>query len=266
MNFSDCKRLFATLFVITFSFSIPVHSADKKPMQEYYEIKVYHFATSEQETMLDNYLKTAYLPALHKTGIKQVGVFKPLVNDTAADKRIYVFFTASSLEKLVDLPKQLLNDITYTNVAKDYMEAGYDHPPFARFETILLRAFPLAPQMNLPALTGDKKERVYELRSYEGPTEKLYNTKVKMFNEGGEIALFKRLNFNAVFYSEVISGSRMPNLMYMTSFENMTDRDTHWDSFRNDAEWKRLSGLPEYQHTVSKAEIILLHPADYSDF
>jgi hypothetical protein len=45
-----------------------------------------------------------------------------------------------------------------------------------------------------------------------------------MFNEGGEIELFKRLNFNAVFYASVISGSRMPNLMYMTSYESKADR------------------------------------------
>ena len=52
-----------------------------------------------------------------------------------------------------------------------------------------------------------------------------------MFNEGGEIDLFNKLNFNAVFYGEVLSGSSMPNLMYMTSFENKADRDAHWKSF-----------------------------------
>ena len=36
-----------------------------------------------------------------------------------------------------------------------------------------------------------------------------------MFNEGGEIRLFARLNFNAVFYGDVLAGDRMPNLMYM---------------------------------------------------
>ncbi|HTE26425.1 NIPSNAP family protein [Flavitalea sp.] len=87
-----------------------------------------------------------------------------------------------------------------------------------------------------------------------------------MFNEGGEIPLFKRLGFNAVFYAEVLAGSRMPNLMYMTSFDNQAARDEHWKSFGADAEWKRLSALPEYQHTVSKADIILLHPAIYSEF
>ncbi len=86
-----------------------------------------------------------------------------------------------------------------------------------------------------------------------------------MFNEGGEIKLFKRLNFNAVFYGEVLSGSRMPNLMYMTSFENMNDRNEHWKNFSADPEWKRLSSMPEYQNTVSKIDIVFLTPTQYSD-
>ncbi len=67
------------------------------------------------------------------------------------------------------------------------------------------------------------------------------------------------------FYGEVIAGSRMPNLMYMTTFENMASREKHWDSFRNDPEWKTLSAMPKYQKNVSKSDIIFLRPTDYSD-
>jgi hypothetical protein len=131
-------------------------------------------------------------------------------------------------------------------------------------ETILLQAFPLAPQLQVPALKAEKKDRVYELRSYESATEKIFKNKVQMFNEGDEIGLFKRLNFNAVFYSEVIAGGKMPNLMYMTSFENMADRDAHWKSFVDAPYWKKLSAMPEYQHNVSHIDITFLRPTDYS--
>ena len=87
-----------------------------------------------------------------------------------------------------------------------------------------------------------------------------------MFNEGGEIALFKSLNFNAAFYSEVIAGANMPNLMYMTCFENMADRSEHWKQFSSHPDWKKLSSLPEYQGNVSRNNISFLYPADYSDF
>jgi NIPSNAP len=255
------------LLAFTFIFCFPAaHAADKKPVAEYYQIRVYHFTATEQEQLLDAYLSKALLPALHKTGIKQVGVFKPLANDTSVIKKIYVFIASPTLEKLTALSTQFQRDSVYTKAARPYLETAYDQPPYSRMETILLKAFRLAPVMKLPQLKSEKKERIYELRSYEGPTEKLYTTKVKMFNEGGEIALFAKLGFNAVFYADVISGSRMPNLMYMTSFENREDRNAHWKTFGSDPEWKRLSGLPEYQHTVSKSDILLMHAADYSDF
>lgn len=255
------------LIVVTIVFSLPVlGTVDPKPSAEYYQVRVYHFATAQQEKMLDEYISQAYIPFLHKAGIKSIGAFKSMSNDTVADKRLFVFFSASSLDKLAALPAQLQKDSAYSRAARNYMTAPWNQAPFVRMENIVLKAFRLHPTMKLPALKGPKNERVYELRSYEGPTELLYNSKVHMFNEGGEISLFDRLAFNAVFYAEVLSGSRMPNLMYMTSFENMTERDAHWKAFFADPLWKKISAMPEYQHTVSKAEIMFLRATDYSDF
>jgi hypothetical protein len=84
-----------------------------------------------------------------------------------------------------------------------------------------------------------------------------------MFNQG-EVELFDRLGFNAVFYGQVIAGSRMPNLMYMTTFENRTVRDEHWKTFGSDPEWKKMSSDPKYQNNVSKIDIIYLRPTAYS--
>lgn len=86
-----------------------------------------------------------------------------------------------------------------------------------------------------------------------------------MFNDGGEVNLFNQLKFNAVFYAEVLAGAHMPNLMYMTSFDNRAARDEHWKTFGADPEWKNLSAMPEYKNTVSKSDVILLHPAAYSE-
>jgi hypothetical protein len=248
-----------------FCICMPGYSNDKKPAQEFYEIKIYHFKTAEQEKSIDDYLQHALLPALHKNGIPKTGVFKALANDTAADKLIYVLIPLKSFDELLALPAVLDKDAGYSTAGAAYLNAAYNNPPYTRMESVLLKAFRLAPEMQLPALTGPRNERIYELRSYESPTETLHTNKVHMFNEGGEVPLFKRLEFNAVFYADVINGSHMPNLMYMTSFENMAAREAHWKTFNADAEWKTLVAMPEYQHNVSKAEIIFLHATDYSD-
>lgn len=164
------------------------------------------------------------------------------------------------------MDQQLNADQQYLTNGKDYIDAGYKDAAFARMETIILKAFPKMPEPAVPNLSAAKTERVYELRSYESPTEKYNVNKVKMFNDGNEVALFKRLNFNAVFYAEVLAGSHMPNLMYMTTFNSKQDRDQHWATFSADAQWKTLVAMPEYQNNVSRNEIVFLHPTAYSDF
>ena len=253
------KVMVLVLAAVSFSHAAP-------PKREFYVIKIYEITGADQEKQIDAYLKDAYLPALHRAGIRNVGVFKPVQKDTAYfGKRIYVLTPFSSLEQFTVLPDVLQKDKLYLAAGKNYIDAPYNTPPFARLQSILLRAFSYMPKLEAPALTGSKADRIYELRSYEGHTEKIYRNKVQMFNEGGEVTLFKRLGFNAIFYGEVLSGSRMPNLMYMTSFENQTSRDEHWKAFGSDPEWKKLSSMPEYQNNVAKINIYFLYPTEYSD-
>ena len=249
---------------IAFFFIISTTFATAPP-RNYYQFKIYHYKTQAQEDKIEHYLQQAYIPALHRAGIKNVGVFKPVKQQDTA-RLIYVFTPFQSWDKLMGIDQKLEADAAYFADGKDYIDAVYNDQPYTRIETILLQAFPGMPSTDVPNLTANKSDRVYELRSYESPTEKYNVNKVTMFNVGDEIGLFKRLGFNAVFYSEVIAGSRMPNLMYMTTFNNMDDRDKHWDAFGKDAYWKTLSAKPEYQHNVSHADIIFLRPADYSDF
>lgn len=261
------KKIFVKiLFLILCSFSVFAFSEQGKKTGEFYQITIYHFSTNEQQQLIEQYLKDAYLPALHRQKIKNVGVFTLIANDTATDKRIYVIIPVKSLQQYSEITTRLTTDNEYHTNGKSYLDASYKTPPYSRLEIILTQAFPLAPFLNVPTLTGSRSERVYELRSYESATEKIFANKVKMFNEGGEIALFKRLNFNAVFYSSVIAGCNMPNLMYMTSFENMADRDAHWKSFGSAPEWKKMSALPEYQNNVSKNTSFFLHTTAYSDY
>lgn len=87
-----------------------------------------------------------------------------------------------------------------------------------------------------------------------------------MFNAGGEVTLFDSLNFNAVFYGEVLAGPRMPNLIYMTTFNNMVDRDEHWEQFVASPQWQQMSNDPKYQDNVNNAEVHLLYPTEYSEY
>src|ERR1700744_2138468 len=222
-----------TIFIIfLLSKSVPAPPLPAGPRREFYSIRVYQLKNADQETRLDTYLQSALLPALHRLGIADIGVFKAVANDTAAVKKVYVLIPFKSLTQYLDLQSSLDKDAQYNTAGAAYIEATYDNPPYLRMESILLQAFPDMPRHAAPkTLQGPKADRIYELRSYEGPTEKYFASKVQMFNAGGEIPLFARLSFNAVFYASVLAGSHMPNLMYMTSFDNMPSREQHWKDF-----------------------------------
>ncbi|WP_080055367.1 NIPSNAP family protein [Spirosoma aerolatum] len=231
------------------------------PKREFYQLKIYHLKDSPQKDRLESYLKQAYLPALHRAGIGKVGVFKPI---TEADSLIYVLIPFKSVDQFIGLSETLAKDKQYATDAQDYINAEYNNPVYKNFESVLMQAFAGMPSLIAPTLTASPSERIYELRRYEAATEKLHEAKIAQFNNG-ELDIFKRLGFNTVFCGQVKAGSKLPSLMYMTSFESKTERDAHWKAFSADPGWKALNAKPEYAHNFLRADIYLLHPTAYSE-
>lgn len=231
---------------------------------DYYQLRVYTFENSLQESAMDQYLQEAYIPALKRAGIKDVGVFKTIEGKNEDQHLIVVFIPFSSMKQIEKVSGKLEKDNEFSMAAKDFSEAPYDKPPYQRLETTLMKAFSATPEYHRPELTSPASERVYELRSYQSATEELHRRKVKMFDEG-ESALFIQLGFEPMFFSKVIAGADMPNLVYMTCHENEEAQAANWASFRDHPEWLRMKALDEYQHTVSKSEKWMLYPTEYSD-
>lgn len=253
-------------FFFSLAFYFNLYAQTNNDKYHYFELKVYEYATSEQERVIDEFLSTSFLPFLHKNGRSNVGVFSNYGNDTSSIKNIYVLIPHQSLNEIPVLQKAYFKDEDHMAIGKNYVNASSSQPAYNRITTYILEGFQFAPYLMLPNLTSGNNDRVYELRSYESASEKKYWKKVEMFNEGGEVDLFKRLDFNAIFYAEVISGPTMPNLMYMTSFENMSDRNEHWKAFSNDPKWKELLSMKEYDQTVSKNITTFLKAKSYSDY
>ena len=238
----------------------------KEPARDYYLIQVYHCSTAKQIATIDAFLKNTFLPYIHENGIQKVGVFAPLDNDTARDKRLYVWVPFKNIQKLDELDQKIEALDPMGNAAIIHLESADSSLPYTRIEKIITRAFKFQPQYVTKSTLTKSSSRVYEYRSYESPTEAMHLKKVHMFNEGGEVTLFESLNFNAIFYSKVIAGSSMPNLIYMTSFNNMEDRNAHWKSFGEAPLWKKISAAPEYLNTVNRNETVLMRARDYADF
>jgi hypothetical protein len=254
------KNLLYCFAIVVISFN---SSAQKR---ELYQIKTYNLKSEAQLTVTENFLKDAYLPALKRIGIKAVGVFKPKTFAADSIKKIVVVIPFASSKQFLQLENKLAKDQEYLTIGSPYLDAAYNQAPYVRIESVVLQAFTDHPLLTLPQLDSPRANRVYELRSYESATEAIYRRKVDMFNAGGEIKLFQRLQFNAVFYGEVLSGGKMPNLMYLTTFANQESRDNHWKAFVDSPEWKSLIAMDKYKNTISHIDILFLYPTDYSDY
>ena len=234
--------------------------------QMYYEVKIYRLKDTGKAAIIDSYLKEAFIPAMHRAGISTVGVFKPVEADTAFGKMVYVFVPYKTADQYFKVAEILENDQLYHQAGKEFLDAPYNDAPYMRYESIFLKAFSFMPQFKTFTYNTPPSERIYELRSYESSTDVKALNKIKMFNEGGEIAIFEKVGSNAVFYGQVLFGSKKPRLMYLTTYADMKSHDDHWNAFRNHPDWLSLKAMEEYKNNTSKTAAFLCHPTDYSDF
>lgn len=256
------KTLLSTIVLIALFTS----AQSQNNQREFYQLKTYTLENESQENITDAYLRDAFLPALKRMGISNVGVFKLHPNKYVPTNKIFVLIPFSSLDQLYTMDAKLASDKDYLKAGIEYLQAKHDEQPFERISSTLMHAFVDMPNLRPTDLDGPRNERIYELRSYESASEAIFQNKVDMFNAGGEVKLFEELGFNAVFYAEVISGDKMPNLMYMTTFNNLESRDEHWKAFGDAPKWKEISSMEKYQNNVSHIDRYFLYPTDYSDY
>ena len=83
------------VLLITVCFAANAFAADR----EFYAIQIYNLETTAQEQQVDTYLENDYLPALHRMGFKNIGVFKPIANDTSSNKLIVIFIPLEILDQ-----------------------------------------------------------------------------------------------------------------------------------------------------------------------
>lgn len=226
--------------------------------QEYYELRQYHLHVGPKQRLLGDFLRDIGIPAMNRIGIGPVGVFNAMYGPNAPT--LYVLLVHQSLESVVNLSSRLTADDEYQKAGESFINAPLSDPAFVRMESSLLAAFKGLPKLEVP----EKKQRIFELRIYESHSIKAAKKKIEMFNEGGEIALFKKTGLQPVFFGETLIGQKMPNLNYMLVFDDMTMRDEKWKVFVNSPGWKKLSAVPEYRDTVSNITDIILRPTPYS--
>jgi hypothetical protein len=228
-----------------------------------YEIRTIHLRNTldDQRSRLTDFLQHAAVPAFARAGIGPCAYFGSLI----AEETPFVVTIASyaSLGAMEQQRAKLSEDAEYKKALTSYnAEPGLN---YERIDSSLCRAFPSIPEMIVPADAANRPGRVFELRRYESNNATTLARKIKMF-ESGEIAIFQRLGMRPVFFAETIVGARMPNLVYMLSYDDLASREKLWKAFGADPEWQKMRVAPGYTDAeiVSNISNSLLQPLSFS--
>ena len=213
--------------------------------REYYQMRRYSLKSGPQSKGMESYFGDALIPALARMGMGPIGAFKVDVGPETPS--FYLLIPGSRVDELVELDLHLAQDEGFLKVAEPFWNATAAAPAFQRVEISLLAAFEGWPKLTPPTSAATKAKRIFQMRTYESPSNGEHVRKVEMFHSG-EFEIFVKAGCHPVFFGDTLIGARMPNLTYMLSFADQAELEAKWEVFRNDPAWKKLSASPRYTY------------------
>ncbi len=237
-------------------------SSGSNQEQQYIELIKYHLNVGPERGRVEKFYEEVAIKALNDMGIGPVGVFR--VKYGFNQPSLYVLIQHKNLESFATVNDKLMKNDWFREKGEAFLNTPLSDPAYNRIEKILYRAFEDMPTIEVPEAKLANNSRIYELRIYESHNLKAAKKKIDMFNEGGEIAIFKKTGLQPVFFGETLAGPMMPNLTYMLVFDSMEERDKNWKTFVDHPDWKKLAADPQYADTVSNISDIILSPAPFS--
>jgi hypothetical protein len=226
---------------------------------EFYQMRRYALQNGLQTKLTEAYFSDALIPALARMSMGPVGAFR--VDIGPETPAYYLLVPGTSVQALAELDLRLVDDAAFLKAADPFWNATAAAPAFERVESSLLAAFAGWPNLTPPASAATKGKRIFQLRTYESPSNGDHVRKVEMFHSG-EFEIFLKAGFHPVFFGDTLIGSRMPNLTYMLSFTDQAELEAKWDLFRNDPDWKKLSTSPRFasDQIVTNITNLILSP------
>jgi len=251
--------LATSLAASAFALTQPSGAQSMTTPREYYQLRRYQLQSGPQTHLTESYFADALIPALTRLGMGPVGAFR--LEYGPETPVLYLLIPSASVETLATVDFQLAEDTAFLKAAEPFWNAPAKATSFGRVDSSLLAAFTGWPRLTAPP----KGQKVYQLRTYESPSDADHIRKVEMFNNG-EFQIFVNAGFKPVFFGDTLIGPRLPQLTYMLSAPDMNQLNVYWDVFRNDPAWKKLSSAPRYAYEdiVSNITNLILSPLSCS--
>ena len=111
---------------------------------------------------------------------------------------------------------------------------------------------------------GMAQDRVYELRTYTCYPGKLEALKARFRDH--TITIFKRHGMESIGYWVPEDPAKSQNtLIYILAHPSREEATKHWQEFRNDPEWKKVSAESEANgKIVEHVDSVFMNPTDFS--
>ena len=256
------RRKFLATSLASAAFAIAGDAPAQAPAErarEFYQLRRYSLQSGPQTKLTESYFGDALIPALTRMGMGPIGAFQLSIGPETPT--FYVLIPGPSVAALAEVEWRLARDAAFMKAAAPFWDAPATAPAFLRMESSLLAAFEGWPRLTPPPTAAAKEKRIFQLRTYESPSDRDHVRKVEMFHHG-EFQIFENAGFHPVFFGDTLIGSRMPNLTYMLSFSDMEELNAKWKAFGSDPAWKKLSTDPRYgfEEIVSNISNQILSP------
>jgi hypothetical protein len=225
-----------------------------------FTLEQYYLKNGSQVQRIHDLVSKAALPALARVHSGPKIVLEALV--TPHQPQIAVILGFGSIEELWGVREKIAAD---PELGKAY-ESWETHAeqPYEHFSTALLEATDYMPELVNDA-EPRKSPRIFELRTYHSPTWRQLRALHERF-AGPEIRIFHRVGVHPILYTSTVIGNNMPNLTYLTPFDDLAAREKAWNAFSADPEWIRVrkDSIDRHGQISSVIQISLYRAAAYS--
>ena len=245
--------------------AVSAQEAPAAGKREFVELRTYTCSSVEKRDKLIETFDAALIPALNRQGVKSVGVFwsNGEVNDgnAAYATNVFVLIPHPDAGSLATSDQRLLADAQFMKDAAPIFVAPMKEPLYDACSSSLLYTFATLPQVKQVTQSSG---RLLQLRIYNSYTIERNAKKISMFEQGGEIGLFRACGMQPVLFGQALAGSNLANLTYLLAFDNKEAKEAAWKTFKAHPDWLKMKADPQYKDTANKITNIVLRPSKAS--
>ncbi len=225
--------------------------------RHFVEIRTYTVPNAGKRDLFVKILDNAFIPAMNRQGIKNIGVFVPVEGQEKFANDVFVVRECQALNAILGV-STLVADKEFMEAAQEIFATDSKNPVFTACDSRLLQCFETLPTLQTPELG---EARAFEMRLYRSFNIERNAAKIHMFEHGGELALFRELGLNPIFFGEAVFGRMLPNLAYMVGGKSADALAESWKKFGPHPKWHELRDNTMYNDTATEIERVILKPS-----